>query len=84
MTSTVDDNGKTWLDALPSKELFNHLGKGCGGVPVSMCTIGGNFFVWNQLSDSFCDGEVLTLNLNRLFLSPKNDSFQVTTHSAIH
>ena len=83
MEYTADDSVESWLDALPSRELFDHLRKTCDGGSVNMCTIRGNLFVWNGLNDSFCDGEVLTLNLNKLFASPNSNYFQVTVPCAI-
>ena len=77
-STAYESSNNSWLELLPARELFDCLRKGCGGGNVCMCTVGGNFFIWNQLSDSFCDGEVLTLNLNRVFASPESNIFQVT------
>lgn len=79
MASTEKDEecDKSWPELLPSKKLFEHLRESCSGGPVNMCTKGSNFFVWNRLSDSFCDGEILTLNLNRLIACPEYNYYQV-------
>ena len=38
----------------------------------------GNLFVWSRINDGLCDGEILTLNLNRLAAYPDIDCYQVT------
>jgi len=68
---------KSWLEALPQLKIFERLRSSCSGGVVNMTVVRGNFFIWRRLNDSLCDGEVLTMNLNRLAAYPDTDCYQV-------
>ncbi len=69
---------RSWLEVLPEHKIFEHLRGSCSGGCVNMTFFRGNLFIWRRINDTLDDGEILTMNLNKLAAYPdSNECFQV-------